>query len=427
MKKTGILLIVFFTLLSISTEAAENKVLYKFDFGSGPAENGYTKVGNETYNAGKGYGIDLGTKAEIFGGKPKDKNTVTGLTSDNPFYFSVDLPEGNYKVTVTLGSPDNDTETLIKAESRRLFTSIIKTRPGQFITKEFVVNVRTPKINDTDSVRLNPREFGKLDWDNKLTIEFNGRKPSVTAMVIEEVHDVVTIFLNGDSTVVDQDEEPWNSWGQMFTRFFDNNVSVANYAESGQALYSSISSRRLAKALSQMKEGDYLFIQFGHNDMKRRGDGIGPWTSYKNDLKKYINAAREKGAIPVLVTQMHRRRFDENGKVVNTHGQYPDAVRQTAVEENVPLIDLNLMSVYFYEALGHDGSAAAFQDGTHHNNYGSYQLAKMVIEGIIQNKLDIAKYIADDYIRYNPEYPDDPGLFFVPESPRKSMEKPLGD
>ncbi|MCC8089170.1 MAG: rhamnogalacturonan acetylesterase [Rikenellaceae bacterium] len=412
-RKLLFLPVVLVCLYCCITPANGQNPLYEFDFGAGNKQ-----TGNEAYSPQRGYGIDFGTTAGL-------QDNV--LASDKPFYFSVDLPEGNYKVTVTFGGTDYETETVLKAESRRLFSNAVRTAPGETVTKEFVINVRTPQIEGTDSVRLNPREYGKLDWDNKLTLEFNGKNPAIESVSIEKAENVTTLFLTGDSTVVDQDEEPWNSWGQMLTNFFDTNIAVANYAESGQALYSFRSSKRLAKVLSQIKAGDYMFIQFGHNDMKRKGDGIGPWTSYTDDLKSYVNAAREKGATPVLVTSMHRRSFDENGKVRNTFGDYIDAVRKVAADENVILIDLNKMSEAFYEALGPEGSAVAFQDGTHHNNYGSYELAKMIVEGIIENDLDIAEFVIKDFVRFNPAYPDDPEVFYMPASPRKSLEKPLGD
>lgn len=138
----------------------------------------------------------------------------------------------------------------------------------------------------------------------------------------------------GNSTVTDQDHEPWCGWGQMLPRFLNEGVVVANYAESGEAGNTFISSGRFDKILTQIKGGDYLFIEFGHNDQKQKGPDRGPYTSYKQSLKQMIVGTRAKGATPVLVTPMHRRRFDETGKIINTLGDYPDAVRQLAAEEH---------------------------------------------------------------------------------------------
>ena len=191
-----------------------------------------------------------------------------------------------------------------------------------------------------------------------------------------------------------------------------------------------------------MKPGDYLFIEFGHNDQKQKGEGIGPWTSYKNMLKQYINDVRQKGGIPVLVTSMHRRNFDSIGHVINTLGDYPEAVRQTAKEENVALIDLNNMSKILYEAWGPEKSVKAFvhypantfprqdrelKDNTHFNAYGAYELAKCIIEGIKYNKLDISKFLVTDILPFNPAKPDPVETFSLPLSPSASNVKPDGN
>jgi lysophospholipase L1-like esterase len=140
----------------------------------------------------------------------------------------------------------------------------------------------------------------------------------------------VTVYLMGDSTVTDQPGEPWAAWGQMLPRFFTNRVAVANYAESGETLRSSAGAGRLDKVVSVLRPGDYVFLQFGHNDQKEKGEGVGAFTTYKTELKRYVSEIRRKGAIPVLVTSMNRRRFDESGKIVATLGDYPEAVRQAA-------------------------------------------------------------------------------------------------
>jgi len=128
------------------------------------------------------------------------------------------------------------------------------------------------------------------------------------------------------------------------------------------------------------------------------GYKLGAFTTYKSDLKKFVAEARARRGIPVLITPVQRRTFDENGKITNSHGDYPQAVRQVAAEEHVPLIDLNLMSKALYETWGPEASKRAFapNDNTHHNNYGSYELAKCIVAGIRANKLDIAKYLVSN-------------------------------
>ncbi|HKB90490.1 MAG TPA: rhamnogalacturonan acetylesterase, partial [Opitutaceae bacterium] len=251
-------------------------------------------------------------------------------------------------------------------------------------------------------------------------------RPCVVALEIAKVEDATTVYLLGDSTVCDQPLEPWNSWGQMLTRFFKPGVAVANNAESGESLKSSLGAHRLDKVLSTMKPGDYLFVQYGHNDMKEKGEGIGAFTSYKTDLKYFVTEARKRGGIPVVVTSMNRKNFDASGKITNTLGDYPEAVRQLAKEEQIPLIDLHAMSKTLYEAIGPKDIAKAFQDGTHHNNYGSYELAKCMVEGIKADKLGLVKFIADDVSPFDPSHPDSIDDFKIPTSPQVSLQKPDG-
>jgi len=266
------------------------------------------------------------------------------------------------------------------------------------------------------------------DWDEKLTLEFNDTHPAISSIQIIRA-DVPTVYLLGDSTVCDQPLEPYNSWGQMLTRFFKPGIAIANNAESGESLKSSLGARRLDKVISVIKPGDYLFIQYGHNDEKEKGEGVGAFTTYKSDLKKFVEAAKSRGAFPVLITPVQRRTFDAQSKITNSHGDYPEAVRQVAREENVPLIDLHAMSTLFYEAMGPEKSKFAFKegDGTHHNNYGSYELAKCIVEGIKANKLGIAKYLVTDIQSYDPSHPDSFDNFMIPASPARADARPLGN
>jgi lysophospholipase L1-like esterase len=377
------------------------------------------------FTRNRGHGFDLGTAQNV--------------QTNAPFYFSVLVPEGNYRVTVVFGDEHDASGNTVKAESRQLFIERLETRPNEFVTKSFVVNVRTPQVPPPgknapggSEVLLNPQERSALRWDDKLTLEFNGRAPRVRSIAIEPAH-VPTIFIAGDSTVTDQPDEPGASWGQMLPRFFQPVVAIANHAESGETLKSFISGLRLAKILSQIQPGDYLFIQFGHNDEKKQWPQtyVEAHTTYRAYLKAFIAEARLHGATPVLVTSMQRRVFDRRGKIENTHGDYPAAVREVAREEKVALIDLEPMSIAFYEALGPDKSPLAFSDGgkdiTHHDNYGAYELAKCIVQGIREAKLPLAEWIAADFKGFDPAYPDSPDAFALPASPGRSGERPRGN
>ena len=384
---------------------------YAFDFSANPAE-GYTQVPSSTlYTDGRGYGFEPVSTGKVL-------------------YFSAAVPEGSYRVKITLGDPHEDSVTTVKAELRRLMLEKIRVPAGKFETHTFVVNVRRPQIAGGGEVRLKDREKTSeaWAWDNKLTLEFNDSRPSVRSLEIEKVDNLPVLYIAGDSTSTDQPSEPFNSWGQMLTRFFKPEIVVANHGESGESLRSFIGENRLAKLLSVIKAGDYLMIQMGHNDQKQTGDGVGAFTTYKADLKRFIDEARQRAVTPILITSMHRLTFDAAGKITNSLGNYPDAVRQIAREESVALIDLNAMSKPFYEALGPAVAPRAFApgDATHHNNYGSYQLAKCIVEGIRQTKTEIARYLVATP-PYDPAHPDAIDTFDFPPSPRANAQRPAGN
>ncbi|MBV9923408.1 MAG: rhamnogalacturonan acetylesterase [Acidobacteria bacterium] len=410
---------------------ARAQAALKFDFGPGKVKEGYRQVLPTTlYTKELGYGFEPGAQVTCL---DRGGDALRGdfCTSSAPFYFSVALPEGNYDVTVTFGDRAGETLTTVKAELRRLMLEEVRTSKGRFETRTFTVNVRAPQIPSGGEVKLKDRERTSeiWAWDEKLTLEFNNARPAVAAIEIKRNDTAPTLFLLGDSTVCDQPREPYNSWGQMLTRFFKPGIAVANHAESGESLRSSFGARRLDKVLSLIKPGDYLFIQFGHNDEKEKGEGVGPFTTYKASLKRYVEAARGRGATVVLITPMQRRTFDSAGKITDSHGDYDDAVRQAAKELNAPLIDLHAMSKPFYEALGPEESKKAFApgDGTHHNNYGSYQLARAVVEGIKSNRLPLVKYLTGDLRPFDPAHPDPVSSFKIPASPLATETKPLGN
>lgn len=420
---TQTLILLILSMLTATTAA--QSVAKTFHFG-GRHTSGITVTGADLYSVGKGFGFEPG--AAVMCTSPDSRQSA--CSSAKPFYFSVALPEGSYRVTITFGEKTLATSTTIKAELRRLMLEKVSTTANQFVTRDFVVSIRTPRIQTGGEVRLKDRErtSERWAWDEKLTLEFNGARPSIRAIQIDRV-DVPTIFLLGDSTVCDQPGEPYASWGQMITRFFDNKVAVANHAESGESLRSSLGAKRLDKVLSLMRQGDYLLIQYGHNDEKERGEGVGAFTTYKASLRQFVEAVRKKGGIPILITPMHRRTFDAEGKITNSHGDYPEAVRQVAKEEHVDLIDLTAMSKELYEALGRDGSGVLFKegDGTHHNAYGAYQLAKAVVQSIRHQRLSVARFLIKDLPKYDPKHPDPYTSFALPPSPAVTNIKPLGN
>lgn len=415
----------------------------KFDFGSALVKDGYEQITETTaYTPVKGFGLQ--PIGEITSGKNSSRDPLACdfLESGKPFYFSVAVPEGDYKVTLTLGGSNLGSSTTVKAESRRLMLENVKTARGKSTQKVITVNVRTPKINEKEEIRLKERELNYLNWDNKLTLEFTGEHPCVAAIEIENANELPTLFLAGNSTVTDQEHEPWASWGQMLPRFLKPEVVVANYAESGETLLAFKREKRLQKVLGQMKKGDFLFIEFAHNDQKPGGNHLDASSGYKEELRSYIAEARKRGGTPILVTSMHRRKFDEKGLIVNTLEDYPEAMRQTAAEEKVPLIDLNSMSRQLYEAMGPEHSKKAFvyypansypgqekalADDTHFNPYGAYELARCVVKSIVGQKLELAKYVLKELPPFDPSKPDPVEQFKWYESPAGEGLKPDGN
>lgn len=393
---------------------------WAFDFGDDKVAPGHVGVARDAaYDPAVGHGFEPSP-------------------AGGPFLFSIAVPEGDYRVTLELGGK-TASDTTVKAESRRLMAERIVAKAGKTATVDFVVNVRTaalkaPPPNAPGGVRvlLNPREEGSYNWDDKLTLEFCGPAPAVRRLRVEPVT-VPVVYLAGDSTVTDQRFEPGASWGQMLPRFFKPDVSVANHAESGETLKSFLFEHRLDKLLSRIKPGDWMLIQFGHNDQKAN------WpqtyaeaaTTYRDYLKAYIGEARRRGAKPVLVTSMHRRKFDAAGKIVNTHGDYPEAVRAVGRETGVPVIDLLTMSAAFYEALGPADAPKAFGDGgkdaTHHDNYGAYVLAECVVAGIRSQVPDLAAHLVDGLPPFDPARPPSPDTFVLAPSIAHSTEIPRGN
>lgn len=421
-------------------------VAYKFDFGKGKKANGFRQISNQhlySENAGFGFeNISTLTMNEHIG---KERSTDGFVTSTDPFFFSVAVPEGNYHVKVTIGDDENSSDCSIRAECRRMMVNRIQTKKGEHRTVEFTLHIRDSLIRNTNRfVRLKSRERAYLHWDHKLTLEFAGTSPKINAIEITpERSDVITVFLAGNSTVVDQAGEPYAAWGQMIPAFFaPGEIAIANYAESGESLRSFISARRFEKVLSLMKPGDYAFVEFGHNDQKQKGEGVGAFTTYKKDLEYFIDEVKKKGGIPVIVTSVQRRKFNSDGKIEETLGDYPEACRQTAKEQQVSLIDLNAMSKKMYEAWGPEESINAFvhfpanafpdqpnalEDNTHFRPFGAFEVAKLVVHGIREAKLDLAKYILPDIPQYNPATPGTLNEFYWPPSATLKPEKPLGN
>jgi lysophospholipase L1-like esterase len=405
---------------------------WKFSFGPGPAPAGYVAVPpTAVYSDAAGYGFEPGSAVSVVDRGGTDPLQAGYATGTAPFYFSVALPEGNYRVTVGLGDASAETVTTVKAEVRRLVLERVRTAPGEFATRTFTVAIRRPEYPG-GIVRLKPREktTDVWDWDNRLTLEFCDEKPSLRFLEIEPAKDLPTFFLVGDSTMCDQSREPFNSWGQMITRWFGPGIVVSNHAESGESTRSYLGERRWPKVMSLIRPGDYLCVQLGHNDEHEKG--VTAFGSYQKILEQMVTDTRAHGATPILVTPMYRRNFDASGHVVNDHGDFPEAVRRVARELNVPLVDLNAMSKVLYETLGPADTIAVFAtmngktDTTHQSDYGSYELAQCVVRGIRESVPALAQYLLPDTPAFDPAHPDPISSFAVPKETLMATERPYG-
>ena len=373
-----------------------------------------------------------------------DLSKAQNVKSNAPFTRNIEVPDGNYKVTVVLGSKKKAGKTVVRAENRRLMVDEVATKKGQFKTVEFVVNKRTPEIEKGKRVKVKDREKNYNTWDNAINLEFTGAAPAVKEVKIERDTTATTIFLCGNSTVVDQPYEPWASWGQMIPRWFGPEVAISNNAESGLTAGSFLGSYRLDKILTMMKKGDYVICEFGHNDQKEKMAGAGAWYNFSYNLKVFIDKVRAKGGNIIFVTPTQRRRFDDatHSKILETHGDYPDAMRAVAKREGVLVIELHDMTRTFFETLGYENSKKALvhypantfpgqdkplADNTHFNPYGAYEIAKMVVMGMKQLNLPIVKYLRSDWKDFNPAQPDDYNKFVWYNSVQQDVTKPDGN
>ncbi|OYX85713.1 MAG: rhamnogalacturonan acetylesterase [Flavobacteriales bacterium 32-34-25] len=425
-------------MISKENDATTSKATAKQVFYFGKKVNkskGVTIVSKSLpFDSAVGYGFDFNTATNV-------KLNKKSFASEAPTYFSVQLPEGNYQVSITFGSATKNTNTTFKAESRRLMLDQQQLKKGETATKTFNVNVRFPKIDANSQIQLKERDLGQLNWDEKLTLEFLGTV-EIESISITPITDVTTVYLAGDSTVTDQDLEPWASWGQYITNYFDKNVVVANYAASGLTLRSFKAGLRLKKIISVIKPGDYLIVEFAHNDEKEKGEGIGPWDSYSVSIREYVQAARDKGAIPILITPVQRRAFNADGTLKPTHGDYPDAMRKVAQEMNVPLVDITKLTTTLYESWGDEPSRKAFvqypantfpgqkeklEDNTHFNSFGANEIALCVIKGLRDLNSPLAKYFLKEVPQYNPNNPNAFAKWTLPMSTRFEIVKPDGN
>nr|WP_243735102.1 GDSL-type esterase/lipase family protein [Paenibacillus turpanensis] len=378
---------------AVPETAAKGSKEYHYDFGSGRVEKGYTKVKDNTaYTKGRGYGF-----ADVSKVKAEDRDTSDELRSDfvtmNGTSFIVDVPNGDYSVTVIAGDEEAALAMDIYAEGHKEALGLTASA-GQYAEVTFAVAV----------------------IDGRLDLELQGTDPRLNALTLERLPertagDKPNVYLAGDSTVMSYPSRyyPMAGWGQRIAEYFTDGVTFTNKAIGGRSSKSFVMDGRLDTILTEIRPGDYLFVQFGHNDASSVPERhTEPFTTYKEYLTMYIDGARQRNAEPVLVTPVGRRSWDENGRFKNDFPDYWLAMKQVAEEKQVPLLDLNSRSIAFYDTVGMEETKALFfwlepgaypnwpdgtQDNTHFQEAGALAIAKLVSEGIRDLELPIKAYL----------------------------------
>lgn len=234
----------------------------------------------------------------------------------------------------------------------------------------------------------------------------------IFALVIAMSADAqITIYIAGDSTAANKtaDKRPETGWGEMLQQHFDPaKVKVVNEAKNGRSTKSFIDEGLWQSIIDRLKKGDWVFIEFGHNDEKKDKPAIyASPDAYKANLVRFIKETRAKGATPVLLTPVSRRKF-ENGVPAKTHGEYPDAVKTVGKEQRVAVIDMESKSAAVQAKYGDEGSRKLFlqlnpvenpnypkgvEDNTHFNPKGADEMAKLAVEGIRETKIKLRQYL----------------------------------
>jgi lysophospholipase L1-like esterase len=221
------------------------------------------------------------------------------------------------------------------------------------------------------------------------------------------------LHLAGDSTMANKERKapnPEYGWGEMLPDYFSDPATIVNYAANGRSTKSFIDEGRWQKLVDALQAGDWVIIQFGHNDSKKEDPKrfTEPRGSYQENLRRFIADVRAKGANPVLATPVARRKWNDAGQLVDTHGDYPDALRAVAGEQKVPLLEMNKLTAALEEGHGVEGSkrlhlwipAGAYerkpegwQDNTHYTAYGADRVAALAVQEIIRLQLPLVELL----------------------------------
>jgi lysophospholipase L1-like esterase len=350
--------------------------------GAGSGTGGSSAGGSGVGGSGVGGGATGGSGGSSAGGTtgeiPLDPTLLSKCTGTNPINCAFAATNGNYNVTVELGSATAAATTRVLAETRRIELQPTNTAAGAYFRYTFTVNVRT-EIHD-----------GYGAPGNILNLSFDGAAPALHGVGFAAAT-VPTIFIAGDSTVCDWDPATYNpftsygatdvsGWGQELSQYLHAGIAVANYADSGETA-GTFYTKFYPPEKAAMKQGDFLFVQFGHNDMK-----TDTAATYQANLTKYITDARAKNVVPVLITPVAR----ESGANFNGFDQ---TMRDLATAQKVALIDLTNLALTYYGTLSSAAKTATFIDGTHFHEAGATQIANLVAQAMKGLNIGLESYV----------------------------------
>lgn len=298
---------------------------------------------------------------------------------DAPIEKKIPIPSnGTYTLRITV-TADNDTDYIILCESRRwLYEGSLKR--DETCSHAFTVNVCDIHKFGTDYVKREDLLVGVMG--------------DVTYECTVEMCDAPTIYIAGDSTVTDQPAEyPYNpastycGWGQMFPLYLTEGIAVSNHAQSGSTTAEFMQANWIV-VKERLKPGDFLIVEFGHNDQKIKE--LGAYEGYAGNLRYYVDEARKLGAVPILCSPINRIIFESDGTLKNLLGEYRNAVKKVSEEMNSVFIDLWSRSTEYMEAAGREDAWDYFwgdgktRDYTHTNDIGGKVIAKFVAQEIVK-------------------------------------------
>lgn len=364
--------------------------------GVGGATAGDSSKGGAAGTPRTGGGTDPGGNPE--GGPPTDAVARMKCTGTSPVVCHFGGSPGDYAVTAVLGG-GAAAQTEVQAEMHRLMLSPVTTSAGMTRRYTFNVNVRTPEGQ--------PVEDGPSEGTPGLDLYFYGSKapgetPAPGAVVAPLLDSIgyapakspMKVYVAGDSTVCDQTDTDYSGWAQMLPAFLDDPVSVANYADSGESSGSFLRSTKMWGGIhNAIASGDWVIIQFGHNDTEDKG------TSFYDNITALVSQAKAKGAKPVLVSPPARATF--SGQTLTAQFVYadftvPTVMRQVSTEQSVPLVDLTTVTTNWYNKLGPSGWQAFHalgKDKTHTNRAGALAIAGFFVDAVRSQNIGLAPYL----------------------------------